>query len=79
VATRVHQDADLAIIAMRQDYRPAGHPTRHEVAGLRKFREMARKEPALVENPRPLLLKDLLVNKDAAMDPEDAILTIVEN
>src|ERR1700747_1913524 len=46
VATRVHQDADLAIIAMRQDYRPAGHPARHEIAGLREFREMARKEPA---------------------------------
>jgi hypothetical protein len=75
----VHQDADLAIIAMREDYRPTGYPARHEVARIREFRDMAREEPAFVENPGPFLLEDLLIDKDAAMDPKDAIRAIVEN
>jgi hypothetical protein len=78
MAARVHQDADFAVIAVRQDDRPPGHRARHEIAAVGKFREVAGEQPALVENPRPLLLEDLLIDKSAAVDAENAVFPIVE-
>jgi hypothetical protein len=79
VAAGVHQDADLVVVAMRQDQRPPADRARHEIAGLWKFRDMAREEPAPIKNPRPLLLEDFAVDKDAAVDAKDAIFAVVED
>jgi len=78
-AAGVHQDADLAVVTVRQDQRPPADRTRHEIAGLWKFRDMAGEEPAPIENPRPLPLEDLAVDKDAAVDAKDPVFAVVED
>ena len=40
---------------------------------------MAREEPAPIENPRPLPLEDLAVDKDAAVDAKDPVFAVVED
>ena len=79
VTAGVQQGADLAVLAMHQDQRPTGHRTRHEVAWVWEFRLVAREQPAMIENPRPLLLENVSVDKDAPMDPENAVLSVVND
>ena len=78
VAAGVHQDADLAVVAVRQNNRPPGYGPRHEIARLWKFRDMTGEKPAPIKNPRPLLLEDFVIDKYAAVDAENAVFAVVE-
>src|SRR5690606_13132015 len=73
VRADVEEGADLVVGAAADDDRLAGDRRRPGVVGLRQLRLVADRDPGLLEDPLELLLEDLRVRVETAVDPLAAL------